>query len=61
MNVYGSSMKATILGSEFESQSLGITFNTAFDETKDVKQESFTHFYSDEMTLDEIIAAETAE
>ena len=61
MGTIGYSMKSTILGSEFESQTLGLSFNTVFDDTKDIKQESFTHYYSDTMTLEEIIASETAE
>lgn len=59
MNVKGSSMKATILGSEFESATLGLTFTTVFDETKDIKQESFTKYYGDGYTLEQIIEEET--
>ena len=59
MGTKGSSMNATILGSEFHSESLGLTFTTVFDETKDIKSESYTHYYGDS-TLEEIIAQETA-
>jgi hypothetical protein len=60
MGTVGSSMNATILGSSFHTESLGLTINTVFDESKDIKQESFSRYYGDSMTLDEIIAQETA-
>ena len=45
---------------EQEFTSNGSAFTTPFDETKDIKSESFVMWYSAELSLEEVIAQETA-
>ena len=45
-------------GKEFVS--VNSSFGTAYSEESDITSESFTRWYSDELTLDEVIALETA-
>ena len=61
MGEYGSSMNMTFLGTTFHSVSLGLGIETEFNNSGDIQQERFSKsIYSDTLTLDEIIAQETA-
>lgn len=55
----GVSVAFTFNDKEFVSN--GSSFSTAFSEESDIQQESFTRWYSDELTLEEVIAQEIVE
>lgn len=56
----GSTMSATILGSTFHSRSLGIAFETDFNNESEIQQERFIKVNDDGLlTLNDIIAQET--
>lgn len=52
----GHSVSFTLNGSEFISNAS--SFTTDFSEEKDIQSESFTYWYSSELTLEEVIAQE---
>ena len=58
MGTKGYSMNASILGSNFQSSSLGVSFNTETKEGGPIIRESFTKYYGEGLTLNEIIDKE---